>query len=264
MTSRREVLGGSLGLAIANILGTTDLWARNPRGAAAGPLPGFLPAGHWVAANQTLQLIYPLTDGVTGSSARHRWAYYDGTNAIQYQIPIVALGGSYPYVFSVDSGSASLGMSIGAGFGSTNYGVLTWQPTGVVTGHTVTVTITDQALQSVQAIFTISTSSSTSHFVFLDALSGSDSAAGTFSAPWQTLQKAFGGTYQATGVAGAGAICYLKPTATYPTTGVMYTDSTDINNSPWFEMNTTTKPVALIGLGSQAVLDWTSGVFAWR
>lgn len=222
---------------------------------------GFYPAGHWIAANQTLQMIYPLNDAVTSTTARHHWAYYDGVNSIQYQIPIVALGGAYPYVFTLDSGSAALGMTIGQGFGNTNYGLLTWSPAGVVTGHTVTVTVTDQQMNAVQAIFTISTSSSTSHFVFLDAASGSDSAgAGTFGSPWQTLQKAFGGTYVSTG-AGAGAICYAKATATYPTTGVMYTDSTDINPSPWFEMNTTRKPVALIGLSGQAVIDMTSGIY---
>jgi hypothetical protein len=220
---------------------------------------GFYPAGHWVAATKTLQMIYPLTDAVTSANARHHWAYYDGTNAVQYQIPIVALGGSYPYVFTIDSASAALGMTIGQGWGSTNYGVLTWAPTGAVTSHVVTVTITDQQRNAVQAVFTLSTSSATAHFVFLDALSGSDSGAGTYGAPWQTLQKACGSTYVATG-SGAGAICYLKPTATYATSGVKYTDSTDINPGPWFEMNVTRKPVALIGLGGQAKLDWTSGV----
>lgn len=230
-------------------------------GAFAASGVGFLPAGHWIAANQTLQMIYPLTDSVTSANARHHWAYYDGVNAIQYQIPIVAMGGSYPYVFTLDSGSAALGMTIGQGFGNANYGVLTWQPTGVVTGHTVTVTITDQQLNIVQAVFTVSTSSAATHFVFLDALSGSDiSGNGSFSTPWQTLQKAFGGTYAATG-AGAGAICYAKATATYSTLGVKYTDSNDINPSPWFEMNVTRKPIALIGLGGQAVIDMTSGIF---
>ena len=252
---------------VASTLIQPNAGALNASGAAPNAVAsggtGFLLGGHWVPANQTLQLIYPLIDSVTSANSRHRWAYFDGTNVIQYQIPIVALGGSYPYVFTLDSASTALGMTIGQGFGSTNYGVLTWSPSGSVSGHTVTVTITDQQLNSVQAVFTISTSSAISHFVFLDALSGSDtSGSGTFGSPWQTLQKAFGATYQAKGVLGAGAICYLKPTATYPTAGVKYTDSTDINASPWFEMNTTTKPVALIGLGGQAVLDWTSGVFA--
>jgi hypothetical protein len=152
-------------------------------------------------------------------------------------------------------------MSIGLGWGSTNYGVLTWQPTGAVTGHTVTVTITDQTqTTSVQAVFAISTSSAAAHFVFLDALNGSDSAAGTFSAPWQTLQKAFGSTYSATG-AGAGAICYAKATGTYSSASLLYTGN-DVNSS-WalFEMHSTRKPIALIGLGGQATIDWTSGVW---
>ena len=245
------------GWSDASFNGTADYtWLPS----APTPGSGFYPAGHWVAANQTLQMIYPLTDAVTSANARHHWAYYDGTNAIQYQIPIVAMGGSYPYVFTIDSASAALGMTIGAAYGSTNYGVLSWTPSAAVTGHTVTVGITDQQMNTAQAVFTLSTSSAASHFVFLDAASGSDSGSGTYSAPWQTLQKAFGSVYQSTG-AGAGAICYCKSTGTYPTSGVKYTDSTDINNSPWFEMNTTTKPVALIGLGGQAVLDWTSGLY---
>jgi hypothetical protein len=112
----------------------------------------------------------------------------------------------------------------------------------------------------VQAVFAISTSSAAAHFVFLDALNGSDSAAGTFSAPWQTLQKAFGSTYSATG-AGAGAICYAKATGTYSSASLLYTDN-DVNSS-WalFEMHSTRKPIALIGLGGQATIDWTSGVW---
>jgi Chitobiase/beta-hexosaminidase C-terminal domain len=221
---------------------------------------GFLPAGHWVAATKTLQTIYPLTDAVTSTNARHHWAYYDGVNSVQYAIPIVAMGGSYPYVFTLDSGSAALGMSIGGAYNSANYGVLTWTPTGTVTGQTVTVTITDQQLNTTQAVFSISTSASLSHFVFLDALSGSDSTGtGAYATPWQTLSKAFGSTYSASG-AGAGAICYLKPTATYPTAGLGYADN-DINGiQPLFEMHTTRKPIALVGLGSQPKLNWSSGV----
>jgi hypothetical protein len=222
---------------------------------------GFYPAGHWVPANQPLQLIYPLTDAVTDANARHHWAYYDGTNAIQYQVPMVALGGSYPYVFTLDSASAALGMSIGLGWGSTNYGVLTWQPTGTVTSHTVTVTITDQQMNSVQAVFTVSTSSALAHFCFLDAAAGSDSGAGSFSSPWQTIQKAFGSSFSATGAA-PGAICYLNATGTYSSASLLWTDN-DINDDwPLFEMNGTTKPIAMIGLGGQATIDWTSGVWA--
>ena len=252
MVSRRHVIKSAA--AAATVL------AMPKFASALSASSGFLPAGYWVPANQPLSLIYPLSDAVTNANARHHWAYYNGTNAIQYQIPIVAMGGAYPYVFTLDSASTALGMSIGAAWGSANYGVLTWQPTATVSAQTVTVTVTDQQLNAVQAVFTLSTSSTTSHFVFLDALNGSDSGAGTYGSPWQTLQRAFGSTFQSSG-AGAGAICYLKPTATYPTSGVMYTDSTDINSHPWFEMNTNTKPVALIGLGGQATLDWTSGVW---
>ena len=230
-----------------------------PKYASASSAPGFYPAGHWVAANQPLSLIYPLADGVTNANARHRWAYYDGVHAIQYQIPIVALGGSYPYVFAVDASSAAIGMTIGAVWGSPNYGVLTWSPSGSVTNQSVTVTITDQQLNTVQAVFTVSTSSATAHFVFLDAASGSDSGTGTYSAPWQTLPKAFGSSFAATG-AGAGAICYMKATGTYSSAGLAWTDN-DINTvQHLFEMNVTQKPIAMIGLGGQAKIDWTSGV----
>ncbi len=253
MVNRRQVIKSAA--AAATVL------AMPKYAFASSAFNGFLPAGQWVPANQSLSLIYPLTDAVTNANARHHWAYYDGVNAVQYQIPIVALGGSYPYVFSVDPASAALGMTIGASYGSTNYGVLTWQPTATVSGHTVTVKITDQQSNTTQAVFTISTSSATSHFVFLDALNGSDtSGTGTYSAPWQTLPKAFGSTYSATG-AGAGAICYLKPTATYSSAGLGWTDN-DINNSwPLFEMNVTQKPIAMIGLGGQAKIDWTRGVW---
>ena len=257
MVNRRQVIKSAAAAA------TVLAMPKYASASSASASNGFLPAGQWVPANQSLSLIYPLTDAVTNANARHHWAYYDGTNAVLYQIPIVAMGGAYPYVFTLDSGSAALGMTIGQGFGSTNYGVLTWQPTGTVTSHTVTVTITDQARITTTAVFTISTSSAAAHFVFLDAAAGSDtSGTGTFSAPWQTLKKAFGTTFSALGSAAASAIVYAKATGTYSSASLLYTDN-DINDSdPFFEIGGSTKPSALIGLGGQAEIDWTSGAWA--
>jgi len=195
--------------------------------------------------------VYPRPDTETSTNARHRWAYYDGTNPIQYSIPIGVSFGAYPFVYTLQSGPA--GMSIGQIYGSSNYGIITWTPTGSVSGATVQVLVTDQQLNTLTITWTVSTSSSTSHFIFVNSSAGSDSNAGTFALPFQTLSKAFGATFAAT--ANAGAIVYLR-NGTYTPPG--YTDN-DINVShALFEMNTTTKPIALIGYpGETATLTMT-------
>lgn len=157
---------------------------------SAAGAPWQLPIGHWVAAKRPLTQVYPRPDSETNTWARHRLAYYDGANPIQYLIPIGVSFGAFPYHYQVTAGPA--GMSIGQNYGDTNYGVLTWTPSGVATNTTVTVQVTDQQLNVVNVTFTIST---TSNFLFVDANSGSDSNNGTIAAPFATVAKVMSATY---------------------------------------------------------------------
>ena len=212
-------------------------------GNVSGGGTGFLPAGHWIAAKQAMIQIYPRPDTETNTWARHRWAYYDGVNAVQYKIPLGVSFGAFPYVFTLQSGPS--GMTIGATFWNTNwtsfqqalaagYGYLLWTPTGSVSGATVSVLVTDQQMNTLTITFTVSTSSSTTQFIFVDAVHGNDSTGtGTISAPWATYSKAFTGH--------ASALCYFRSgTYTLPVTGT-------ISACPISEILTNSQPSALMG-----------------
>lgn len=160
-----------------------------PPGGGGGS--GFYPVGHWQAAKQPMRLVYPRPDSETQTFARHRKAYYDGANPVTYIIPVGVQYGALPLVFSVSGPS---GMTIGAAYGSTNYGVVTWIPTGSVTNATVTVTVTDQALNTLTVTWTVSTSSSTSDFVFISPSGNDSTGTGAIGTPYQTLNKVYGNT----------------------------------------------------------------------
>src|SRR5580698_176033 len=214
MVSRRQVIKSAA--AAATVLAM-------PRYAfAASSFNGFYPAGSWMPAKQAMIQVYPRPDSETNTWARHRWAYYDGTNPVQYRIPLGVSFGAFPYVFQLLSGPP--GMTIGATIWQSDwsfaqamtagYGYLLWTPTAAVTSGTVSVLVTDQQMNTLTITFTVSTSSSTSRFIFLDAANGNDSTGtGAIGAPWKTLAKALGSSYAAT--ANPGAICYLRGTGTY-------------------------------------------------
>src|SRR5208337_3692923 len=125
----------------------------------------FLPAGHWIAAKQAMIQVYPRPDSETNTWARHRWAYYDGVNAVQYKIPLGVSFGAFPYVFQLLSGPP--GMTIGATYWQSGwsfpealaagYGYLLWTPTASVTNATVSILVTDQQKNTLTITFTVST-----------------------------------------------------------------------------------------------------------
>ena len=227
-----------------------------PRYAFAGSaFNGFYPAGSWMPASSRIQ-VYPRPDSETNTWARHRWAYYDGVNAVQYKIPLGVSFGAFPYVFQLLSGPP--GMTIGASIwqsdwsfaqaATAGYGYLQWTTTGSVSDATVSVLVTDQQMNTLTITFTVSTFSSTAQFIFIDSVRGSDAAGtGAIGAPWQTFGKAFGNTYSAS--VNAKALCYLRAgTYTIP----VYSDQ-DINSANALcKLNTSTKPSALMDfLGMQ-------------
>jgi hypothetical protein len=176
--------------------------------------------------------------------------------------------GAFPYVYQLLSGPP--GMSIGATFWNTSwtgfaqamaagYGYLNWTPTGSVTNSTVSILVTDQQMNTLTITFTISTSSSTSQFIFLDAVNGSDSNAGTISSPWQSFTKANGTTYNTTN--NANALCYLRQgTYSIPASTANSINSGDI----LAELNTTIKPSAWMGFPGDTppILTMSAAQFA--
>lgn len=203
-----------------------------------------LPSGYFMTANQAMMRIYPRPDGETSTNARHRWAYYDGSNNIPYRVPVGVAFGAPPFHFELLSGPS--GMTIGADRWDTDYGVINWVPAGSVTGATVSVRVTDQQLNQITITWTVSTSSSTSHFMFVSN-SGSDANSGAIGSPKQTLVGVFGSTYAAS--SNVGAKVYLRA-GTYSLPA--WTD-TELGSTPTMRLNSSTKPVALMAYPGESV-----------
>jgi hypothetical protein len=149
--------------------------------AASGGGAWQLAAGHFVSAKMPMVLNHPRPDGETETWERHRKAYYDGINSVQYRIPVEIQGGAAPFYYELLDGPA--GMAIGQVYGDAEYGIVTWTPAGNVTNDPVQVKITDQDLNVVIADWTITTSSSTNDFIFVNASTGSNANSGAIGSP---------------------------------------------------------------------------------
>lgn len=274
--TRRSFLAGiaPVSLGVYSLICSGEALAKHGRGGVTSSSgSGYFPAGHWIAAKLTMRQVYPRPDSETSANAAHHWAYWDGTTGIQQRIPIGVSFGAFPYVFQLISGPPGMAFGatiwqpgwVGSDAAANDYGVLLWTPTGTVTNQTVTVKVTDQQLNTLTFSFTVSTSGSTSHFVFVDSVNGLDTNSGTISAPLQTLTAAFGSTFAATSF--GGAVCILR-TGTY--VFPLYSDNDTGTGATVFEFQTSRKPIALIGHpGEVATLNmasssnettlWTSG-----
>ena len=231
--------------------------------------PGlWLPAGHFEPQLQPMRAVFPRPDSETSAAAPHHWAYWDGTTGIEYRKTLAPSFGSPPWVFVLVSGPP------GMQFGSTSwdtawrsgaqafingYGRIFWTPDRVVTSYPVVARAYDQNGNWVEFTWTVSTSSSTAQFVFVDNVNGLSTNPGTLSAPYDSLATACGSTYSA--VTNPDAIVYLRnPSGTAPKYAVPgYTDNTFVTNTPSFQLQTAQKPIAVLGYpGENPILDMST------
>jgi len=129
--------------------------------------------------NFSLRLTYPLGVGTVPSGRpandRARFAY----PGIEYNICGAAVGGSFPYTWTLSNEPA--GMTIDA-----DTGEISW-PNPTSNASNITITVEDGASDTDSATWSIVVS--TSGWKFVDATGGSDAAAGTLAAPWETIEK---------------------------------------------------------------------------
>ena len=265
---------GGLVLALAR--------ARKAHGAIFGFLggspgtafSGFYPAGHWIAAKQSLLQIYPIQDASTSSWAPHQFAYWDGTAGVQYRRSVVPAFGAFPFVFQLMDGPP--GMTLGATIwdsswncggtapAAADYGKVLWTPTGTVTNQQVWVRVYGQDKLYLDFKWTVSTSDAVANggvFVFVDNVNGSSSNPGTLASPYDSLTTACGSTYST--AKNAGAIVYVRGSTTAYAMPA-YSDNTLNTSLPYFELNGATKPSAIIGYpGETATLDATTAMLAF-
>ena len=176
-----------------------------------------LPGGHYVASPLSLTLVAPRS-GM--ASIRYGKAY----PGLLYRVPVVAMGGCWPYQYAV---SGISGMTVGQHYGDADYGIINWSnPTAG--SYSYTLTITDQAGATVST--TVSLTVTTTGFIFFDAVNGSASTAnggtgtGTIANPFKDLDDWYSGTAGHTNTLAnrkadatySGYICYYKA-GTYPT-----------------------------------------------
>jgi hypothetical protein len=223
--------------------GVSDTFTSTTEAIPVVPGDGQLDAGHWYSSVGTffsgLYAVYPRPDAETSTYARHRKAYYDGTNPIQYEVKLGVQFGGWPYWYELIDGPS--GMTVGELYGDADYGCVRWTPSGDVTNDTVTVRVHDQDGNSLDVTWTVSTSSSTADFMFVSPTGNDTTGTGSISAPFLTLSKLFGAT---------------EGTTTYPNRIVYMragTYAAYTQGSYGFRMYQGRTPTALIGYPGESV-----------
>jgi hypothetical protein len=264
-------------VSIPDASGDGKYYGRYPEGNAPLGLfpnaaPAFLP----------MRQIYPAPTG-TLSNEPHQWAYYKPStgDSFMWQKRVLVSMGRWPFTYKLMNGPP--GMAFGAtiwnplwdGGGNAaylaGYGVLRWTPNAVVTGQQVWVRVTDQDGNTLDIIWSISTSSDIADplnpgiFFFLSADFGNDTTGnGSKAAPWLNFQKGWGTSYNSAGATGSapiGSICVLlESEAMYALPA--YSDNSEwssgLGSNDFFMTNAAKKPNAIIGYpGAQPVIDFS-------
>jgi hypothetical protein len=141
---------------------------------SAATTPINIVEGYFLKAKMPMHLVYPRPDAETKIHARHRWAH----PKMSYEIPIGVQGGAWPFKYKLLK--APSGAKIGSIYGDENYGSITWTPTAVTGTEEFVVRITDQELNTVDAIWQVTIDSS--KFVFVKA-GATGSKSGTIDDP---------------------------------------------------------------------------------
>lgn len=172
------------------------------------------------ASIYSLEILYPkaVAAAPTGLDSNNRC--YFAYTGLEYSIRAAAIGGSYPYTWSLSN--APSGMTINA-----DTGVITWvNPTS--TASNIQVTCTDSESTAVSETYSITVG--TSGWNFVDAVSGNDTTGtGAIGAPWQTLGKVHASS-------AANSRTYFRA-GTYTLAGITATNADDINGEERVEFS---------------------------
>lgn len=223
--------------------------ATNAAGSASqdsntvGPVEGVgewqLAEGHFEPAAIELEIIAPRA----GLSTANR--YYKAYPGLEYRVPVAVLGGAFPFRFELLQ--APSGMTIGEVDGDEDYGVIVWaNPTTSGSPHTVEVQVTDQESNTATVEWSITVT--TSGFLFVDAVNGSDSNPGTLASPKKTIN----GWYNSSKTDDTYADYFI-----YYRAGVYYTKDAPIEDGIRMACTSNDKPrVHLAYPGEEAIIDF--------
>jgi hypothetical protein len=152
--------------------------------AAGGEAEAMLGEGHWIPKHMPLLTIYPRPDSETQSFDRHRNFH----SSFRYEIPIGVQGGAWPFQYKLLV--APLGATIGEQIGDSNYGVISWTPSGQTGSQRFTVLVTDQDGDSTTITWTTTLNNAGFVFIKSDVVS---SGTGTFESPLKTFNDWYKG-----------------------------------------------------------------------
>lgn len=167
------------------------------------------------AQHYPLRIIRPLPVGVAGTGLDTNHRVYRAYTGIPYTIRVEAIGGRFPYTFSL--AGQPTGMTIDAGpcaaVPCVGPGTITWTNPQANATPTVVVRDADGAQVSASWPINVSTTIGAGGFCFLDAANGNDtSGTGSRSAPFRTIDKAYD-------ACGARSMVYLRA-GTYALAGM--------------------------------------------
>lgn len=162
-----------------------------------GPIIFQLPTGNFVDSKLTMEVASPRPDIERGTNSRYSFMHSGMENAM----PIVILGGAYPFKYEIiaNSGTANTSTAtIGklrtyntdrSWYGSANqkdYGIFRWTPTGD-DGNSYSFTIRITGQDGVFRDIIFSGLVQDSRFIFVDPVNGEDiTGTGTLANPWKS------------------------------------------------------------------------------
>lgn len=221
-------------VAAKNWVSSIYSWTDGSHRSYPDTATGYLAAGHYEPGVMPMAVVNPQPATSLSANAYYNWAYYDGVTDFTNWYLIDLVGGAFPHVFELMEGPP--GMSLAqptwtpgatpAQMMAAGYMMLKYKPTGNVTSAPWKVRVYSQEYQTnpggtgvgptyFDVTGTISTTSSVSHFVFVDAQNGLSTNAGDINHPLDSIETLFGSAYGVTKAwAGATAVLRGGPTNT--------------------------------------------------
>jgi hypothetical protein len=194
-------------------------------------------------ANYPLEIIQPQPNLTTASR------YYKTYTGFEYWVRVGAIGGLYPYTYSLTV--APSGMTIDA-----KTGIIVWpNPVEAGSPHSITVSITDSEGTTARRSWTLTVSRT--GFYFLDAVNGRtvvQGGAGTLVSPWKTLDDLL-----EAGTVSSGTQAFFK-NGTYNMDGLTQTNHGDYGYS--FDIPATKPLIWLAYPGESPTIDFGSSGWA--
>lgn len=211
---------------------------------------------HWIAAG--LLAVMLLATGTVSHAATYALAidqpqaglttanrYYKAYPGLVYDVAIAAVGGKYPYTYSLPTSPS--GMTV-----NSSTGEISWpSPTASSTPYAVTAQVTDSSGSTTKVSWTITVT--TSGFVFVDAVNGktaSQGGNGSAASPFKTIADFYKTKYDTTY---QGNFVYFK-------SGTYATNTAPLEDSPLrVALSSNAKPLVWLAYPGQSPVIDTSG-----